>query len=451
MTRAINISDHFTYKKLLKFVMPSIFMMIFTSIYGVVDGIFISNFAGQTAFAGANIIMPFIMALGAIGFMLGTGGSAIVAKTLGEGEPEKAQKYFTFLVIATVVAGVLVASLGEIFLRPICILLGSSEEMLPYSIDYARIVLIGIPFFMLQNIFQTFFATAGKPKLGFMITVAAGVTNMVLDALFVGLFKWGVQGAAAATTLSECVGGVVPIFFFARKNSTALRFVKTRFYGKVLLKACTNGCSELIGNISGSVVSMLYNAQLMKYVGESGVSAYGVLMYVNFIFIAVFIGYSVGTAPIVGFNFGARNKHELKNVFKKSMMFMLVAGIAMCVAAELLAPVLASIFASNDINVYNLTCRAFFFYGFVFLFAGFNIFTSAFFTALSNGVISLVVSLLRTLAFQATCILTLPVLFGNIGWSSIDGIWIAALISDVLALLVNVVFIMCNRKKYGYL
>ena len=239
--------------------------------------------------------------------------------------------------------------------------------------------------------------------------------------------------------------------FFAKNNTTALRFVKTRFYGKVLLKACTNGCSELIGNISGSVVSMLYNAQLMKYVGESGVSAYGVLMYVNFIFIAVFIGYSVGTAPIVGFNLGAKNKHELKNVFKKSMMFMLVSGIAMCVAAEVLAPILASIFASNDVNVYNLTCRAFFFYGFVFMFAGFNILTSAFFTALSNGVISLVVSLLRTLAFQATCILTLPVLFGNVGWSSVDGIWIAALISDVLALLVNIMFIMCNRKKYGYL
>ena len=431
--------------------MPSIFMMVFTSIYGVVDGIFISNFVGQTPFAAVNLAMPFIMALGAIGFMLGTGGSAIVAKTLGEGDEERARKYFTFIIIVTAITGVVVSAIAEAVLQPVCVFLGADAAMMPYCLEYGRVALIGLPFFMLQNSFQTFFATAGKPNYGFIVTVIAGVTNMVLDALFVAAFRWGASGAAGATVLSEAVGGIVPVFFFARKNSTVLRFVKTKFYGKELWNACSNGCSEFLGNISSSVVSMLYNAQLMKYVGQAGVSAYGILMYVNFIFVAVFIGYSIGTAPIVGFNFGAKNREELKNVFKKSMVIMLICGAAMVVSCELLAPVLASVFASGDQVVYNLTCRAFFFVGFAFLIIGVNIFTSAFFTALSNGLISLTVSLLRTLAFQASCILALPPLFSNIGWNAVDGIWLAALISDVLACLVNLIFIFANRKKYGYL
>ena len=429
-------------------------MMIFTSVYGVVDGIFLSNFAGGEAFAAVNLVMPFLMALGAVGFMLGAGGSAIVAKTLGEGNGEMAKKYFSFFVYVVATAGALLTITGEILAAPICRLLGAkgdNEFLFPLCMQYVRICLIGVPFFMLQNIFQTFFATAEKPKLGFIVTVIAGCTNILLDFLFVYVFGWGIQGAAAATTTSEFIGGTVPIIYFARKNPTVLKLVKCGFYGKTLLKACGNGLSEFANNVSGSMVSMLYNFQLLYYVGAAGVAAYGVMMYVNFIFFAIFIGYSIGTAQIVGFNYGAQNREELKNVFKKSAVIMGVTGVAMCVSAELLAPVFAGIFSGGDATVYALTCRAFLFSGFIFLLCGFNIFSSAFFTALSNGIVSLIVSLLRTLAFQATAVMFLPAIFEAIGFAPLDGIWCAGLFSDVMAFLVTLVFLITNRKKYGYM
>ena len=450
----IQLSDHFTYKRLLRFVLPTVFMMIFTSVYGVVDGIFVANFVGQTAFQAVNLVMPFIMVLGAVGFMIGAGGSAIVSKTLGEGDGERANKYFSFLIYFTVAAGITLFILGEVLSEPVCRLLGARGDnafLLPECMKYLRIVLIGVPFFMLQNIFQTFFAVAEKPKLGFLVTVIAGVTNMILDFLFVFVFKWGIQGAAAATITSEFIGGMIPFVYFARKNPTVLRLIGTRFFGRVLAKTCGNGLSEFANNVSGSFVSMLYNVQLLRYVGASGVSAYGTLMYVNFIFVAIFIGYAIGSAQIVGFNFGAQNKAELKNVFKKSFVIMGVTGAAMCLSAELLAPLLAYVFASGDADVYALTCRAFLFSGFLFLFCGFNIFGSAFFTALSNGVISLIVSLLRTLAFQATAVLFLPVVFEAVGWDALDGIWFAAVFSDIMAFIATMIFILAKRKKYGYL
>lgn len=327
----IQLSDHFNYKKLLRFTLPSIVMMIFTSIYGVVDGFFISNFAGKTEFAAVNFIMPVIMIVGGLGFMIGTGGSAIVARTLGEGRREKANEYFSMMIYVTVVLGLVVAVLGEILLRPVTYALGAEGDMAEYCILYGRISFLSIMQFMLQNVFQSFFVTAQKPQLGLAVIIAAGVTNMVLDYLFVGVFQWSVAGAAAATAISETIGAAIPLTYFAFKNSSLLRLTKCRIQGKILLKACTNGSSELMTNISTSLVNMLYNLQLMRIAGEDGVAAYGVIMYVNFIFIAVFIGYSIGSAPIVGYHYGAGHHDELKNLLRRSLRIVGLFGISMLI------------------------------------------------------------------------------------------------------------------------
>lgn len=440
----IRLSEHFTYRKLLRFVLPSIVMMVFTSIYGVVDGIFVSNYVGSTSFAAVNLIMPFIMALGAIGFMLGTGGSAIVAKTMGEGKEKRANEYFSMIVYVNIFIGVLLTLVGILTIRQVAIRLGASEAMLEDAVLYGRILLIGNAAFMLQNSFQSFFSVAEKPQNGLMVTVGAGVTNMILDFFFVAVFHWGVAGAAAATGLSYCVGGITPILYFARKNSSRLRLVKTRFYGKQLLKSCTNGSSEMMTNLSLSLVNMLYNFQLIKFAQENGVAAYGVIMYVNFIFISVFIGYSIGSAPIVGFHYGAGNHSELKNLLKKSLMIIMAAQVCMTVLAELLATVLAKIFVGYDTELLDMTANGFRLYSIAFLFIGFNIFGSGFFTALNNGAVSALISFLRTLLFQVIAIILLPMLLG------LNGIWLAIVVSEVLALFVTAGLLIKNRKRYHY-
>lgn len=440
----IQLSDHFTYHKLIRFVLPSIVMMVFTSIYGVVDGLFVSNFVGKTPFAAINLIYPLIMILGAIGFMLGTGGTAIVAKTLGQGDKEAANRYFSMLVYVSIAAGVVLTAIGIPALRPVGRLLGAEGGMLEDCVIYGRIILMGLPFFMLQFLFQSFFATAEKPKLGLGVTVAAGMTNIVLDALFVAGFGWGLVGAAVATAMSQVVGGVVPLVYFARRNASLLRITKTGFYGRVLLHTCTNGASELMSNISASIVTMLYNFQLLRFAGEDGVAAYGVIMYVAFFFAAVFIGYAVGSAPIVSFNYGAENQGELKNLCRKSFILTGISGVAMCLLAVLLAVPLAKIFVGYDQDLYLMTVRGFRFYAISFLLSGFNIFGSAFFTALNNGAISAAISFLRTLLFQCVSILVLPVIWG------IDGIWSAVIAAELLSLVVTVVFLLANRRRYHY-
>ena len=325
----VNLSDHFTYRKLLNFVLPSIVMMVFTSIYGVVDGLFVSNYAGKTAFAAINLVMPFIMVLGGMGFMIGTGGTALVAKVLGEGEKEEANRYFSMMVLVTLLLGVALSVVGVIFMRPVSRLLGATEAMMDDCVLYGRIVIAFTFTFMLQNVFQSFLIVAEKPKLGLAVTVAAGVTNMVLDALFVGGFGWGIAGAAVATGLSQCVGGILPLIYFLRPNNSLLRLCKTRLELRPILKACGNGSSELMSNISSSFVSMLYNFQLLRFAGEDGVSAYGVLMYVQFIFVAIYVGYAVGSAPIVGFHYGAKNHNELKNLLRKSTLLMASSGVVL--------------------------------------------------------------------------------------------------------------------------
>ncbi len=443
----ISLSEHFTYRKLFRFVFPSIVMMIFTSIYGVVDGLFVSNFVGKTPFAAINLIMPLLIIIGAFGFMIGTGGTAIVAKTLGEGNREKANKYFSFLIYVTVIGGTAAAIIGYIFLRPISVFLGAEGEMLDCCVRYGRIVILAMPFFMLQNVFQSFFVTAEKPKLGLLVVVIAGVTNMVLDALLVAVIPLGLEGAAIATSISQTVGGVIPIIYFAKQNSSTLRLTKASFYGSVLFKTCTNGSSELMSNISSSIVTILYNYQLMRFAGEDGVAAYGVIMYVCFIFVAIFIGYAIGSAPIVSYNFGADNRYEIKNLFRKSIIFNSLCGFAMFGMCFLLAGQASSIFVGYDKALQELTVRGFKIFAFSFIFTGVNIYGSALFTALNNGVISAVISFFRTFVFQCAGVLLLPELFS----SGIDGVWFSIVVSELASLALTIFLIIKKRKKYGYI
>ncbi len=440
----IQLSDHFTSKKLLHFTLPTIIMMIFTSIYGVVDGFFVSNFVGKTPFAAVNFIMPFLMILGSIGFMFGTGGSALIAKTMGEGDSEKAKRLFSLFVYVSAACGAVIAVLGFLFIRPIAAFLGAEGTMLDNCVAYGRIILLALPAYMLQYEFQSFFAAAQKPQLGLAVTIAAGLTNMILDALLVAVFSFGLEGAAAATAVSQCVGGLVPLLYFCRPNTSLLRLTKTRYDGKALLKACINGSSELMSNISASLVSMLYNVQLMKYAGEDGVAAYGVLMYVNMIFLAAFIGYSVGTAPVVGYHYGAGNHSELKSLLKKSLAIIGIFSAAMLVIAETLGKPLAMIFVSYDQDLLNLTLRGFSIFSFSFLFAGIAIYGSSFFTALNNGLVSALISFLRTLVFQVAAILIFPLFW------KIDGIWLSIVAAELMAAAVTILFLAGERKRYHY-
>lgn len=441
----IQLSDHFTYKMLLRFVLPSIIMMVFTSIYGVVDGLFVSNFVGKTPFAAVNLVMPFIMVFGGIGFMFGTGGSALVAKTMGEGDKHRANQYFTMMIAATLICGVIISTLGVIFMEPISVFLGADAEMLPDCVLYGRIVLAFNTAYMLQNVFQSFLIAAEKPKLGLWVTVAAGVTNMALDALFMAVFHWGVAGAAIATGISQIVGGVLPLVYFLRPNSSLLRLSPTRLRLRPILAACGNGSSELMSNISSSLVSMVYNLQLLRLAGEDGVSAYGVLMYVQFIFISIYIGYSIGCAPVVSYHYGAQNHGELKNLLGKSVLLMGITGVALTALAMALADPLARLFVGYDAELFALTSHAFRLFAWSFLLAGFNIFASGFFTALNNGGVSAAISFLRTLVFQSASVLILPVFFG------VDGIWWAITVAEVFAFLISVLFLLAKRGKYHYM
>lgn len=441
----IRLSDHFSYSKLLRFTLPSICMMVFTSIYGVVDGLFVSNFAGKTPFAAVNLVIPFIMILGGMGFMIGTGGTALVSKLMGEGKKDEANSTFSMMVLFTLLLGIVLSAVGFLTMRPVSYFLGATDAMIDDCVLYGRIV-TGFTFaFMLQNVFQSFFIAAEKPRLGLIVTVAAGVTNMVLDALFIAVFNWGVAGAAIATGLSQCVGGVLPLIYFLRPNDSLLRMRPTSLRLRPILQACGNGSSELMSNISSSLVGMLYNFQLMHLIGEDGVSAYGVLMYVQFIFVAIFIGYSIGCAPVVSFHFGAQNHSELKSLLRKSTLLMASGGVLLTIAARLLAAPLARLFVGYDAGLFELTSHAFRLFSWSFLLAGFNIFASGFFTALNNGAISAAISFLRTLVFQTASVLILPLLL------DVDGIWWAITVAEIFAFLISLMFLYLKRNKYHYL
>lgn len=451
----IRLSDSFGYRRLLRFVAPPVIMMVFTSVYSIVDGFFVSNFTGELPFAALNLIYPFIMILGSVGFMLGTGGNAVVSKALGEGDKERANRIFSMLVYATLVVGMLLSVVGISVLRPVAKLFAKTEKTLSPSdrallIDdcvlYGRIILLALPAFMLQNAFQGFFVTAEKARLGLFVILGAGFGNILFDALFVAVFDWGLAGAAYATALSQCIGGVLPVLYFARKNDSLLRLGKTKFEGKVFAGVCLNGFSELTTNVSMSVVSVVYNAQLMKYIGIDGVSAYGIMMYVGYIFAAVFIGYSVGVAPIVGYHYGAENRKELKNLFRKSLVLTCIAAVIMTAISIIFSGELSAVFVRKDTELWKLTSRGFRIYALNFLICGLNIFASAFFTALSNGVLSLVISVFRTFLCQIVSVLVLPHLW-NLG---VDGIWAASIAAEGIALLLSIFLLAKNSKRYGY-
>ncbi len=442
----IQLSDHFGYKKLIRFTLPSVAMMIFTSIYGVVDGFFVSNFAGKTPFAAVNLIMPFLMIVATVGFIFGTGGTAIVAKTFGEGESEKANRYFSLFTYVAFALGIVFAVLGIVFIRPIAALLGAEGKLLENCVVYARIILLALPFYVLQLLFQSFFVAAEKPQLGLIVTVSSGVTNMILDALLVGLLpqEWKLPGAAIATGMSQVVGGGVPLVYFFRKNNSILRLGKTHFDGRAILRATVNGSSEFMSNVSMNVVGMLYNLQLLKYAGENGIAAYGVMMYVSFIFAAAFIGYSIGTAPVVGYNYGAQNLSELRGILKKSLIMLGIAGVFMVGVAQVLAAPLANIFVGYDAQLLELTISGFRIFALSFVFMGFAIFGSGFFTALNDGVTSAIISFLRTLVFQAASVMLLPLIF------EINGVWMSIIVAEFMAVVLTALFLAGKRNRYHY-
>ena len=440
----INLSEHFTYKKLIRFTLPTIIMMIFTSIYGVVDGLFVSNVVGSNAFASVNLIMPAVMIIGAIGFMIGTGGSAIISKTLGEGNKEEANKQFSMLIYLEIILGVVFSSVAIIFLKPIAKMLGATPDMMDDCLTYGGILLMGMTAFILQNSFQSFMVVAEKPKFGLVISIIAGITNIILDFVLIYVVKFGVAGAAIATIISQIVGALIPLVYFSKKNNTMLKLGKTGFELSTIVKTCTNGSSEMVTNLSMSLVNMLFNMQLMKFAGANGVSAYGIIMYVGFLFVGTYVGYSVGTAPIIGYHYGAENKEELKSLLSKSIKLLGVVAIVMTLLAEILAKPLASIFVSYDKELLELTINAIRIYALSYILSWFNIFASSFFTALNNGFVSALISFLRTLLFQVVMILILPSIFG------INGIWLSVVLAEILALIVSLTCIIVNKKKYEY-
>ncbi|MEF2838574.1 MAG: MATE family efflux transporter [Oscillospiraceae bacterium] len=441
----IQLSDHFTYGRLLRFTFPSIVMMIFTSIYGVVDGIFVSNFAGKTAFAAVNLIMPYLMATGVIGFMIGTGGTALISMTLGMGDQRKANELFSLLTYVCIAGGLILTVITIIFMRPVAILLGAEGQMLEDCVLYGNITQIALIAYILQFAFQSFCITAEKPNLSLIMMVTAGVCNIVLDALFVAVFRWGLVGAAVATATAQIIGAIVPLVYFVRPNDSLLQLGKCRFDGKALLRTCVNGASELMSNLSMSLVSMLYNLQLIKYAGENGIAAYGVIMYVNFIFVAVFIGFTIGSAPIIGYNHGAENHGELKSMFRKCMVIVGFFAGVMAAAAFLLARPLSRIFVGYDPELMEMTVRGFVIYSLSFLLCGFNIFGSSLFTALNNGLISAVISFVRTLICQIAAVMLLPLILG------LDGIWWAIVVSEGVALVLTIFCFIKYKNRYHYL
>lgn len=441
----IRLSDHFSLRRLLRYALPSIAMTIFSSIYGIVDGFFVSNYVGKMAFTAVNLIYPFLIILGSIGFMFGTGGAALISKTMGEKNIKKAKETFSLIIFTSVVLGIILSILGIIFLPQIASLLGAKDEVLTDCILYGKIILISLPFYILQYEFQCLFSTAGKPKFGLIVTVISGMSNIIFDYLLVAVFSLGLFGAAIATMISQVVGGVIPLIYFFSKNKSLLHFVKFKFDIKSLLKVCSNGSSEFLSNVSSSLISILYNLQLLKYAGENGVAAYGVLMYVSMIFQAIFIGYSIGVSPIVGYHYGAKNTSELKNVFTKSMIVIFITAIIMFICGELLSEPISKIFVNYDDELLQITKNAFRIFSFSFLLSGMSIYGSSFFTSLNNGLISALISFLRTVVFQASAVMILPIFL------KLNGIWLSIVVAELMSFIITFTFLIMKRKKYQYI
>lgn len=444
MNSRIHLSEHFTYSKLLRFTLPTILMNIFLSLYIIVDGYFVANFVGKTEFAAINLIMPVLNILGTIGYMFGVGGSALIAKTLGEQKEDQANRLFSLIVLVSAGLGVLLMMAGFIFMRPITSLLGAEGQLLEDTVLYGRIFILALPAWILLYEFQLFFVTAEKPRLGLLITVLAGLSNIAFDALFIIGFKWGLAGAAAASALSQLVGGVFPIIYFIRKNNSLLKLVKPVWDGRALVKSLTNGSSEFMAEAAWSLVAIVYNIQLLKYAGEDGVVIYGLLMYVSLIFAAIFVGYSNGIGSVFSYHYGAQNHGELKNLRKRSLTLIGVASVAMFVLSEALAHPFSTLFLQDAPNLLPDAVHAFRIVSVCYLFTGVAVFSSAFFTALNNGQVSALISFLRTFVFELGAVLLLPLLLG------VDGIWFAIVFAELMAAVVGSIFMVALRKKYQY-
>ena len=436
---------HFTVPALLRFTLPTIGMMIFMSAYVMVDGFFVSNFAGETAFAAVNFTYPIISILGTLGFMFGTGGSAIVAKTRGEGDPDRANREFSLLVYAAAAAGLIFAVIGTIALKPLLMLMGAEGNLLTQCLRYGRLLAICIPTTILQYLFQELMITAGKPGLAFRVTVASGITNIVLDALLIVGLHMEVLGAAIGTVAGEVVGSVIPLIYFARPNDSALRLGPTRLDWRMLGRTCVNGSSEMVSNIAASLVGIAYNVQLLAYLGEAGVSAYGILEYVAFFTVAILIGFVSGAAPLMSFQYGAQNRVEMQSLFRKCVGIVVVCGLILFALVRVLVDPLAGVFVGYDPDLHALTIHAMLIYSWALLFSGFNMYGSSLFTSLSNGLISAVISFVRTLVFEIGAVLLLPRLFGP------DGIWYSGVVAGVAAFILTVAFVLGYAKRYGYL
>lgn len=441
----IQLSDHFDYKRLIIFTVPSMMMMILSSIYGMVDGYFVSNFVGKNALAAINLIMPFPMICSAIGMMLGSGGAALIARTLGRKQNERANRIFSLVITVSTLIALVSAILGAIFIPEISVLLGANEAILDECVVYGRIFMFSLVPFALQSIFDVLLVTAERPRLGLVFTICAGLTNIVLDLLLLGYFHLGIEGAAWATFFSSLVGGVGPLLYFLLPNKSMLRLASKPIWdGRVLQKICWNGSSEMISSISGSVCAILYNLQLMSLMGEDGVAAYGVIMYVDFIFISLLGGYMMGLENIVAYHHGAENHEEVKSLRQKSLKFVAIMGLLMFVAAELSAGALANFFVGYDQALTELATHAFRLYASAFLVMGFNSFASSFFTALGNGSISATISFCHTFVFEILAVLLLPLCLGA------DGIWLSLLVAECCCLLVSWFFFKRNQKRYQY-
>lgn len=440
----IQLSDHFTYQRLLRFMLPSIVMIVFTSIYGVVDGIFVSNFTTKTAFAAVNLIMPYLMAFGTLGFMIGTGGTALISMTLGMGDHKKANELFSLLTYVCIVGGVVLTIVGIALVRPVSIAFGATGQMLEDCVTYGSIVMLAATAYILQFAFQSFCVAAEKANMSLVMMLTAGICNIVLDALFVAVFRWGLVGAAVATTVAQIVGAVIPLVYFARPNSSLLRLGRCTMDWRSLLKTFTNGSSELMSNLSMNVVNVLYNVQLMEYAGEDGIAAYGIIMYLNFVFMSMYIGVAIGSAPLVGYNYGAQNRKELKNVVNKCLVILTGFALAMVALSQLLAVPLSAVFVSYDRTLMDMTVRGLRIFAVSFLLSGFNLYASSFFTALNNGLVSAVISFMRTLGFQIAAVLLLPLVL------ELDGVWWSVVAAELAALVVSGIFYFALKKKYGY-
>lgn len=438
-----SIAQKFNVFTLLKFAFPTMVMMVFMSLYTIVDGIFVSRLVGSNALSAVNIVYPVISLLIACGIMLSTGGSAIVARQMGEKREQEARENFSMLAVVSVLTGIVILVLGLMFLEPICRILGGTPVLLEDCKIYLGVLLGFGPLTMLQMLFQTFFVTAGKPGLGLGLTLTGGVVNMVLDYVFMGPMQMGVLGAALATGLGQAIMAVAGVVYFLKVKGN-LYFVKPVFRGNILLQSCGNGSSEMVSNLSTAVVTFLFNITMLKLAGEDGVAAITIVLYGQFLFTALYLGFSMGVAPVVSFNYGNQNHAQLKRIYKICIGFILGSSVFILGIALLFSEPIVGIFTGEENHTYELAVEGFFQFSFNYLFAGINIFASALFTSLSNGKISAIISFCRTFVFITVSIVLLPRVMG------ITGVWLSVPLAELVTLFISITYLKGQKEVYHY-